>query len=45
MFNPSSKKNGDYTEAELKVIELTSHDIITTSTPQKNENLDDDGWV
>ena len=45
MFNPSRMKNGDYTPPEIEVILLGSSDIITTSTPLTNENVDENAWT
>ena len=45
MFNPSRMKNGDYTPPEVEVILLESPDIITTTTPIYNENVDENAWT
>jgi hypothetical protein len=45
MYNPSGKKNGDYTSPKIEVILLDSPDIVTTSSPFYNGNIDSDGWT
>lgn len=45
MFNPSRTKNGDYQTPKLEVINLTSPDIITISTPLTNGDIDENAWT
>lgn len=40
-----AEKKLAYTEAELEIIKLDTHDVITTSDLGNGEDVDDGGWT
>lgn len=39
------KSKLQYVEAELEIIKLEAHDVITTSDLGNGEDIDDGGWT